>query len=213
MLKDKMKICWSICFLLFLVAVCPSFGRQRQIRQPGQQRPQDTRKEEQRKEAQQSFPGVDIVGTCSPPFRKVTREEDEEMCRMINEACPDIVWVGLGAPKQEQWMADHEDRLNVPIMIGVGAAFDFHSGNIKWAPRWIRNLGMEWAYRLALEPRRMWRRNLDSPLFLMHVLLERIKPPAFRSGFSGASPDPGPAATDAAAGDGPADGAGGATAA
>lgn len=137
-----------------------------------------------------SYPGVQIVGTYSPPFRKPTPEEDEATCKMINDARPDILWVGLGAPKQEQWMADHEDRLKVPVMVGVGAAFDFHSGNIKWAPKWIRNLGAEWAYRLALEPRRMWRRNLDSPLFLIHVLMERLKPPAFRSRHRVGAPSP-----------------------
>ena len=77
-------------------------------------------------------------------------------------------------------MASHADRIQVPVMVGVGAAFDFHSGNVKWAPRWIRAIGMEWAYRLVLEPRRMWRRNLDSPLFLYHVFRERLKPPVFR---------------------------------
>lgn len=77
-------------------------------------------------------------------------------------------------------MAAHADVIQVPIMVGVGAAFDFHSGNIKWAPKWIRTLGLEWAYRLTREPKRLWRRNLDSPLFLFHVLAQKLKPPAFR---------------------------------
>ena len=77
-------------------------------------------------------------------------------------------------------MAAHKDLLHAPVMIGVGAAFDFHSGAVKWAPAWVRVIGCEWAYRLILEPRRMWRRNLDSPLFLLNVIAERLKPPAFR---------------------------------
>ena len=129
---------------------------------------------------QQSYPGLEVAGTFSPPFRGMSPEEDRDMCRLVEDARPDVIWVGLGAPKQEQWMADHEAKIRAPVMIGVGAAFDFHSGAIRWAPAWIRNIGMEWAFRLAREPRRLWRRNLDSPLFLFHVILERLKPPAFR---------------------------------
>ena len=96
------------------------------------------------------------------------------MVEQINALRPDVVWVGLGAPKQEKWMAAHVGRIDATAMIGVGAAFDFHSGNVKWAPGWIRTLGLEWAYRLIQEPKRMWRRNLDSPLFLMRVLAQRM---------------------------------------
>ncbi|NQU39387.1 MAG: WecB/TagA/CpsF family glycosyltransferase [Lentisphaerae bacterium] len=126
------------------------------------------------------FPGLDVVGTHCPPFRGRTRAEDADEMALINASKADILWVGLGAPKQERWMAAHVDAIQVPIMIGVGAAFDYHSGNVKWAPKWIRTLGLEWAYRLAHEPQRLWRRNLDSPLFLFHVLLQKLKPPAFR---------------------------------
>ena len=94
--------------------------------------------------------------------------------KKINATNPDIVWVGLGAPKQEEWMAEHVGRINAAAMIGVGAAFDFHSGNGTWAPLWIRKTGMEWLYRLAKNPKRMWRRNLDSPLFLLAVIWQRL---------------------------------------
>jgi len=104
----------------------------------------------------------------------LSEQEDREIVDHINAAKPDIVWVGLGAPKQEKWMATYLGRIKATAMIGVGAAFDFHSGNVKWAPDWIRRIGMEWAYRLALEPKRMWRRNLDSPLFLSKVIAQKI---------------------------------------
>lgn len=120
----------------------------------------------------EQFPGLEIAGTDCPPFRTLTREEDERAVDAINASRPDIVWVGLGAPKQEKWMADHVMCIDATAMIGVGAAFDFHTGNVKWAPWIVRKCGMEWAYRLALEPRRMWRRNLDSPLFMAQVGFE-----------------------------------------
>jgi len=120
------------------------------------------------------FPGLLVAGTFSPPFRPLTEEEDAPIVQKINATRPDVVWVGLGAPKQEKWMAAHVGRIAAAAMIGVGAAFDFHSGNVKWAPRWVREIGMEWAWRLAHEPRRLWRRNLDSPLFLLAVLKQRV---------------------------------------
>jgi N-acetylglucosaminyldiphosphoundecaprenol N-acetyl-beta-D-mannosaminyltransferase len=116
------------------------------------------------------FPGLRVAGACSPPFRQLTPDEDKALVARINSAKPDIVWVGLGAPKQESWMAARARRIEATAMIGVGAAFDFHAGTASWAPRWVRRLGVEWAYRLAREPRRMWRRNLDSPLFLLAVV-------------------------------------------
>lgn len=116
------------------------------------------------------YPELEIAGIYAPPFRSVTKQEDRNIVDMINSKKPDIVWVGLGAPKQEIWMAEHLGRIHATAMIGVGAAFDFHSGNVKWSPDWIRKLGLEWVYRLAQNPRRMWRRNLDSPLFLTMVL-------------------------------------------
>ncbi len=116
------------------------------------------------------YPGLQVAGACSPPFKSLSEPEKYEMVDRINAAKADIVWIGLGAPKQEKWMHEHIGWIDATAMIGVGAAFDFHSGNVQWAPKWIRKCGIEWAYRLASEPRRMWRRNLDSPLFLLRVL-------------------------------------------
>jgi N-acetylglucosaminyldiphosphoundecaprenol N-acetyl-beta-D-mannosaminyltransferase len=120
------------------------------------------------------FTGLQVAGTYCPPFRELTEEEDNAIVERIDAAEADVLWVGLGAPKQELWMAGHLGRINVPVMIGVGAAFDFHSGNVRWAPAWIRKTGLEWAYRLAKEPRRMWRRNLDNPLFLAKILWQQV---------------------------------------
>ena len=121
------------------------------------------------------FPGLVVAGTYSPPFRPLTPEEDEQIVAMINRARPDIVWVGLGAPKQEYWMAEHVGRLEAPVMVGVGAAFDFHSGRKKQAPRWMQRSGLEWLFRLLTEPRRLWRRYLiNNPLFLWLVALQLL---------------------------------------
>ena len=120
------------------------------------------------------YPGLQVAGTYSPPFRPLSPKEDRAIVEQVNSTEPDILWVGLGAPKQEKWMAEHQGRIQATAMIGVGAAFDFHSENVKWTPAWIRRLGLEWAYRLAREPKRMWRRNLDSPLFLSKVIWQRL---------------------------------------
>jgi N-acetylglucosaminyldiphosphoundecaprenol N-acetyl-beta-D-mannosaminyltransferase len=120
------------------------------------------------------FPGLLVAGSYCPPFRPLTSEEDGEVVKLINSAHPDIVWVGLGAPKQEKWIAAHRDRLEAPVCVGVGAAFDFHSGRVPWAPAWLRKVGLEWVLRLVLEPRRMWRRNWDNLIFLTRVLRVRI---------------------------------------
>lgn len=105
-----------------------------------------------------AHPGLQVVGTYSPPFRPMTGEEDDEIVSMLNEARPDILWVGLSTPKQELWMADHVGRIDVPVMIGVGAAFDFLAGEKRQAPRWIGECGLEWLFRLLTEPKRLWRR-------------------------------------------------------
>ncbi|NQU44935.1 WecB/TagA/CpsF family glycosyltransferase [bacterium] len=123
---------------------------------------------------QARFPGMEVVGTYCPPFRELSSAEDAGVVELINETRPDIVWVGLGAPKQEKWMLDHMGMIAAPAMIGVGAAFDFHAGNVEWAPAWVREAGLEWIHRLYKEPRRMWRRNLDSPLFLLGVLSQMV---------------------------------------
>lgn len=105
-----------------------------------------------------AYPGVTIVGTLSPPFRELTPLEDNAVVARINATCPDIVWVGLSTPRQEFWMARHLGRINAPVMIGVGAAFDFLAGTKRQAPPWMQRHGLEWLFRLATEPRRLWRR-------------------------------------------------------
>ncbi len=122
---------------------------------------------------QKRFPGLQVVGTYSPPFRPLTPEEDEQVVGIINAGDPDIVWVGLSTPKQERWMVEHRDRLRAPVLIGVGAAFDFLSGRKPQAPRWMQRSGLEWLFRLLTEPRRLWRRYLiNNPLFVALVLLQ-----------------------------------------
>ena len=122
------------------------------------------------------FPGLNVVGTFSPPFRALSDEEDEKIVEDINDAEPDIVWVGLSTPKQERWMAAHVNRLKAPVLIGVGAAFDFHTGLKMQAPRWIQRGGLEWLFRLLTEPRRLWRRYLrNNPLFILMILQQALR--------------------------------------
>jgi N-acetylglucosaminyldiphosphoundecaprenol N-acetyl-beta-D-mannosaminyltransferase len=117
------------------------------------------------------FPGLRIVGSYSPPFRALTQEEDEAIVERINATNPDLVWIGLSTPKQERWMAAHIGRLDAPAMLGVGAAFDIHAGTLRQAPRWMQRSGLEWAYRLYREPRRLWRRYFsNNPRFALAIL-------------------------------------------
>lgn len=119
------------------------------------------------------FPGLRVVGTDAPPFRPPTAEEDEAAVERINAARPDVVWVGLGCPRQERWMAAHREQLDAAVLIGVGAAFDFHAGRVPQAPRWLMRMGLEWLFRLLQEPRRLWRRYLlYNPLFVALLALE-----------------------------------------
>jgi N-acetylglucosaminyldiphosphoundecaprenol N-acetyl-beta-D-mannosaminyltransferase len=104
------------------------------------------------------YPGLRIVGGYSPPYRELTPEEEAWVAADINRSQADVVWVGTGQPKQEKWMAQMRDRLDAPILAGVGAAFDFHAGLVPQAPSWMQAGGLEWVYRLAHEPRRLWRR-------------------------------------------------------
>lgn len=123
----------------------------------------------------QRYPGIQIVGTYAPPFRPLTPEEDAEVVRVINDAAPDVVWIGLSTPKQERWMAAHHKRIDAPVMVGVGAAFDFNAGHKKQAPRWMQRNGLEWLFRLLQEPRRLGRRYLvNNPLFIALVLLQTL---------------------------------------
>jgi N-acetylglucosaminyldiphosphoundecaprenol N-acetyl-beta-D-mannosaminyltransferase len=104
--------------------------------------------------------GVQVAGKYSPPFRPLTKEEDEEVIARINASEADVLWIGLSTPKQERWMYEHRDRLRVPVVAGVGAAFDLNTGRLQQAPRWMREHGLEWSFRLMMEPRRLWRRYL-----------------------------------------------------
>jgi N-acetylglucosaminyldiphosphoundecaprenol N-acetyl-beta-D-mannosaminyltransferase len=121
------------------------------------------------------FPGLAVAGTMTPPFRPMTDAETEAAIAAINAQRPDIVWVGLSTPKQERWMAATLGRIAAPVMIGVGAAFDFHAGTVRQAPRFIQRSGFEWAFRLAMEPRRLWRRYARSiPEFMLLATLQRL---------------------------------------
>jgi len=122
------------------------------------------------------FPGLQVVGTYCPPFRKMSDDEDRQLIERIAQSGADIVWVGLSTPKQEYWMSEHLGRIAAPVMIGVGAAFDFHAGLKRQAPLWMQRSGLEWFYRLATEPRRLWKRYLrNNPLFVWYVLLQWLK--------------------------------------
>jgi N-acetylglucosaminyldiphosphoundecaprenol N-acetyl-beta-D-mannosaminyltransferase len=113
------------------------------------------------------FPGLVIAGGFSPPFRALTADEEERVVAEINSSGVAVVWVGTGQPKQERWMLRMRPRLSPPLLVGVGAAFDFHAGLVPQAPRWMQRSGLEWTYRLAREPRRLWRRYARyNPLFV-----------------------------------------------
>jgi N-acetylglucosaminyldiphosphoundecaprenol N-acetyl-beta-D-mannosaminyltransferase len=104
------------------------------------------------------FPGVRIAGRHVPPFRPLTGPEQDAVAEEINRSGADVVWVGIGVPKQEKWMAAMRSRLSAPVLVGVGAAFDFHAGLVRQAPPWMQRAGLEWAFRTAMEPGRLWRR-------------------------------------------------------
>jgi len=103
---------------------------------------------------------ITVAGTYTPPFRPLSQAEEADLTSQVQAAAPDVLWVGLSTPKQERWMSDHHLKLNVPVILGVGAAFDMNSGRLKRAPAWMRESGLEWFYRLLSEPRRLWRRYL-----------------------------------------------------
>lgn len=121
------------------------------------------------------FPGLEIVGTFTPPFRDLTPEEFRALQAEIARLRPDVIWVGLGTPKQERFMARHWRELDAAVLVGVGAAFDFHSGRVRQAPRWIQRSGFEWLFRLCTEPRRLGVRYLTTtPLFAARTLAQRL---------------------------------------
>lgn len=120
--------------------------------------------------------GVNAVGTYSPPFRPLTEEENRQVSCQIQATAPDVVWVGLSTPKQERWMCEQRRWLKVPLMAGVGAAFDFITGTVKQSPVWMQENGLEWLFRLIQEPRRLWRRYLIlGSRFAWNVCLELLK--------------------------------------
>ena len=119
------------------------------------------------------FPGVQIVGTYEPPFRPLDAGEQEILKKIVRDAQPDIFWVGLSTPKQEKFMAEFLPKLDTTLMVGVGAAFDFHAGRVRQAPRWVQRSGMEWFFRLCTEPRRLWRRYLrNNPRFIFFTVCQ-----------------------------------------
>ncbi len=121
------------------------------------------------------FKGLKVAGVFSPSFKAMDEKEESELTDMFNELSPDITWVSLGCPKQEKWMAGHVGKLNTRVMIGVGAAFDFHTGLVKEAPKWMRSAGLEWFFRLCCEPRRLWKRYLVyNSLFIWNYTLQRL---------------------------------------
>jgi N-acetylglucosaminyldiphosphoundecaprenol N-acetyl-beta-D-mannosaminyltransferase len=120
------------------------------------------------------FPGLIVAGTYCPPFRPLSTDEDAAAVKLINDSKPDIVWVGLGLLKQERWIADHLDRVRVPWMCGVGAAFDYHSGAVPWAPAWVRSIGLEWLFRLIIQPKLRAKRYWWSLVFVLESLARRL---------------------------------------
>lgn len=122
------------------------------------------------------FPALNITGHYSPPFRPATTEVEQDDLQRLRTADPDIVWVGLGTPKQERWMHVHSALLPESMLMGVGAAFDFHSKSKRQAPRWMQRSGLEWSFRLMMEPRRLWRRYLIGiPRFLVLIATRRCR--------------------------------------
>jgi len=128
--------------------------------------------------------GIVVAGTYTPPFRALTEAEEGEFASCLQKASPDVLWVGLSTPKQEKWMYEHRLRLKVPVMLGVGAAFDMNCGKLRRAPKWMQDRGLEWFFRLLSEPRRLWKRYLmvipKSAWFvcleLLHSLITRTEP-------------------------------------
>jgi N-acetylglucosaminyldiphosphoundecaprenol N-acetyl-beta-D-mannosaminyltransferase len=135
------------------------------------------------------LPGLQVAGTHTPPFRALTVEEDEAIIEKINAARPDIVWVGLSTPKQEYWMAAHAGRLHVPVLIGVGAAFDFLTDLKSRAPSWMQRSGLEWFYRLVTEPRRLWRRYLTIVPKFLFLAGQQLVASILSAGRKGESPN------------------------
>ena len=133
---------------------------------------------------QRETPDLEVAGYYCPPFRPLTPEEDKEVCARINASCADLVWVCLGCPRQEQWIAHHSGKLDAPVLLAVGAAFDFTAGRAKRAPTFIRDHGLEWLHRLVKDPRRLWRRYLIYNVFFLYLLLkhQHVEPSECQAG-------------------------------
>jgi len=117
------------------------------------------------------FPGLQVVGTCTPPFRSLTFEEEDELMARVLHLRPHILWVGLSTPKQERFMAQYSRRFQVPLMVGVGAAFDYHTGRIRDCSPWIKRAGLQWLHRLLQDPKRLWKRYLlNNPAFICQIV-------------------------------------------
>ena len=122
---------------------------------------------ELKRRLEEKFPGLKVVGTYTPPFRALNADEEAELIRTVATLKPDMIWVGLSTPKQERFMAQYGPKLAATLMFGVGAAFDFHAGRVRQAPRWMQRSGLEWLFRLCCEPKRLWKRYLkNNPIFL-----------------------------------------------
>jgi N-acetylglucosaminyldiphosphoundecaprenol N-acetyl-beta-D-mannosaminyltransferase len=122
------------------------------------------------------FPDLEVAGFFEPPFAPLDQLCTPETAEMINRSEADVVWVGMSSPKQDQWMARMRPLLRTPVLIAVGAAFDFHSGTVRQAPLWMQRSGLEWLFRLAMQPRRLWRRYLiDNPWFLWELALQKTR--------------------------------------
>ncbi|MBQ6415673.1 MAG: WecB/TagA/CpsF family glycosyltransferase, partial [Butyrivibrio sp.] len=128
-----------------------------------------------RENLEKKYPGINIKGMYSPPFRALSPEEDAEVVKRINDSGADIVWIGLGAPKQEKWMKEHEGMINA-VMMGVGAGFDFHAGTAKRAPLWVQKIGFEWLFRLFTDPKRLFKRYFATNIkFIWYSFLDRLR--------------------------------------
>ena len=126
-----------------------------------------------RKNLLSRFPCLQIVGTYEPPFRPLNAQEENDLQQQVQAAQPDIMWIGMSTPKQERFMAEYLEKLDTLLMFGVGAAFDFHAGRTRQAPRWMQRSGMEWFFRLCMEPKRLWRRYLkNNPIFLFRIFCQ-----------------------------------------
>ena len=123
----------------------------------------------------EKFPNIQIAGHIAPPFKAIGEMEDQPTIDAINQANPDILWIGLGSPKQDYWMCNHRDQLDVPMMCGVGAAFDFLSGVKAHAPKWMQRIGLEWFFRLCCEPRRLWKRYvIGNSQFIYYLITKEL---------------------------------------